>query len=121
MLIYTHSRSKRKKPSDKSVQLREDRKQMFASVLKGRKPKFINNMSDLTVENTNVAPLSDAIPANGYKRSVDDWKWKRDRVESAETVKEIERKKTRIAPLWNKGSTQYITDGADPTTIGRKI
>jgi hypothetical protein len=121
MIIYANSRSKRKKPSAKSVQLRDERKQMFASVLKGRKAKFINNMSDLTVENTNVAPLSNAIPANGYKRSVDDWKWKRDRVESAETVKEIERKKTRIAPAFNKGANQYITEGTDPTTLGRKI
>ena len=121
MIIYANSRSKRKKPSAKSVQLRDERKQMFASVLKGRKAKFINNMSDLTVENTNVAPLSNAIPTNGYKRSVDDWKWKRDRVESAETVKEIERKKTRIAPAFNKGANMYITEGTDPVSLGRKI
>jgi hypothetical protein len=121
MIMYTSSSSKRKKPSAKSIRLREERKQMFASVLKGRKAKFINNMSDLTVENTNVAPLSNAIPANGYKRSVDDWKWKRDRVESAETVKEIERKKTRIAPLWNKGATMFISDQTDPASLGRKI
>ena len=44
-----------------------------------------------------------------------------DREETAETIKEIERKKTRVAPAYNKGATQYITDGADPTTLGRKI
>ena len=56
-----------------------------------------------------------------FKKSVDDWKWKRDREETAETIKEIERKKTRVAPAYNKGATQYITDGADPTTLGRKV
>jgi len=121
MLIYTNSRSKRKKPSAKSVQLREERKQMFASVLLGRKIKFRDNMPDLTVENTNVAPLSDAIPANGYKRSIDDWRWKRDRGESADTIAEIERKKTRVAPAFNKGATMFISDGMDPASLGRKI
>lgn len=121
MILYTSSSSKRKRPSAKTVRLREERKQLFASVLKGRKAKFINNMSDLTVENTNVAPLSNAIPANGFKRSVDDWKWKRGRVESAETVKEIERKKTRIAPAFNKGANMYVSDGMDPASLGRKI
>jgi hypothetical protein len=76
MLIYTHSHSKRKKPSAKSVQLREERKQMFASVLKGRKAKFLNNMPDLSCA-SNAAPLSNNLAAaDGYKRSVDDWqKW----------------------------------------------
>ena len=121
MLIYTHSRSKRKKPSAKSVQLREERRQMFASVLKGRKAKFLNNMPDLSCE-SNAAPLSNNLAAaGGYKRSVDDWKWKRDRVESADTVKEIERKKTRIAPAFNKGANMYVSDGMDPASLGRKI
>lgn len=30
-------------------------------------------------------------------------------------------KAKRIAPLFNKGGHQFITEGADPTTIGRKI
>jgi len=34
---------------------------------------------------------------------------------------EIERKKKRTAPLYNKGGYQYISDSEDPTTIGRKI
>jgi len=125
MLIYTNQSSgrKRKSKSKKLVAAREEHKKFLASVGYHGKPnrKFHSTMPDLTVENTNVAPLSNAIPANGYKRSVDDWKWKRDRVESVETVKEIERKKTRIAPAFNKGANQYITEGTDPTTLGRKI
>jgi hypothetical protein len=121
MLIYTNSRSKRKKPSAKSVQLREERKQMFASVLKGRKVQFRNNMPDLSVENKNVAPISNAIPANGYKRSIDDWRWKRDRGESAETIAEIERKKTQVAPAYNKGPVMFISEQMDPASLGRKI
>lgn len=34
---------------------------------------------------------------------------------------EIERKKKRVAPLWNKGGLQYITDDTDITTLGRKV
>ena len=122
MLIYTHSRSKRRKPSAKALRLRDERKDFFASVLSGRKGSRNDTMPDLKVENgSRVAALSDAIPANGFKRSVDDWRWKRDREETAETIKEIERKKTRTAPAFSKGAYQYITDGADPSTLGRKI
>lgn len=121
MLIYTHSRSKRKKPSAKAVRLREERKEMFASVLKGRKGSRNDTMPDLSC-NSNVAPLSNNLYASGgFKRSVDDWRWKRDRAESAETVKEIERKKTRVAPAFNKGATMYVSDGMDPASLGRKV
>lgn len=34
---------------------------------------------------------------------------------------EIERKKKRVAPLWNKGGLQYITDDTDIITLGRKL
>lgn len=65
---------------------------------------------------------SDAIPgAGGYKRSVEDYKWRKDSRESATTVAEIERKKSRLAPAYNKGAVQYITDETDPRFIGRKL
>lgn len=35
--------------------------------------------------------------------------------------KEIERKKKRLAPAYSKGAYQYITDGMDPTELGRKL
>ena len=59
---------------------------------------------------------------NGFKgRSVDDYKWRKDVTETSATIAEIEKKKSRVAPLYSKGATQYITDGADPKTIGRKV
>jgi len=33
---------------------------------------------------------------------------------------EVEAKKKRIAPLYNKGAYQYLTEGTDPKDIGRK-
>ena len=34
---------------------------------------------------------------------------------------EIEKKKKRVAPLFNKGGLQYIGDSEDLTTLGRKV
>lgn len=123
MLIYTNQSSgrKRKSKSKKLVVAREEHKKFLMSIGYTKRRRPVVEFPDLKVENTNVASLSDAIPANGFKRSVDDWKWKRGRVESAETVKEIERKKTRIAPAFNKGANMYVSDGMDPASLGRKI
>lgn len=120
MLIYTRQSSGRKKPSKKAERLRQERKDFFAAILANKTRERPNNMPDLSTE-SKAAPISNTIPGYGFKKSVNDWKWKRNREESAETIKEIERKKTRVAPAYNKGATQYITDGADPTTLGRKI
>lgn len=126
MLIYTNQSSgrKRKSQSKRLAAAREEHKKFLASVGYHGEPrrKYHSTMPDLKVDNgPNVAPLSDAIPSNGFKRSVDDWRWKRDREESAATIAEIERKKTRVAPAFNKGAVQYITDETDPTYLGRKI
>ena len=103
------------------MRLQQERKDFFAAILSNKKIKRPSNMPDLSCE-SKAAPLSNNIhTSGGFKKSVDDYKWKKDKVESAETIKEIERKKTRIAPLWNKGSTMYITDAEDPTTLGKKV
>lgn len=34
---------------------------------------------------------------------------------------EKDRKRKRLAPLYNKGPVQYITDDADPKELGRKL
>ena len=121
MLIYTRQSSGRKKPSKKSVRLQQERKDFFAAILSNKKIKRPSNMPDLSCE-SKAAPLSNNIhTSGGFKKSVDDYKWKKDKVESAETIKEIERKKTRIAPGWNKGATMYITDETDPVSLGRKV
>ena len=118
-LVYTKTSSGRKKPTAKQLRLREERKAYFASHLKdSRKERFINMPEPLPRKE--LPPLSNSV-GNGFKRSVEDYKWKRDREESAATIKEIERKKTRVAPAFNKGAVQYLTEGTDPTTTGRKI
>lgn len=119
-LIYTRNSSGRKKPSKKTLRLREERKAYFASIKKSSVASAVLSRIPEPLEKKNLAPLSNSV-GNGYKRSVDDYKWKRDREESITTIKEIEKKKTRIAPAFNKGAVQYITDGADVQTLGRKI
>lgn len=78
------------------------------------------NFADLTVE-SRAAAVSNSIPANGYKKSIDDYKWKRDREESAEAIAAAEEKRKRIAPAFNKGPVMYITDDADAASLGRKV
>jgi hypothetical protein len=118
-LVYTKTSSGRKKPSAKTLRLREERKAYFKSILKGSTKERPINMPE-PLPKRELAPLSNSV-GNGFKRSVEDYKWKRDREESVATIKEIERKKTRVAPAYNKGAIQYLTEGTDPTTIGRKI
>jgi hypothetical protein len=76
----------------------------------------------LTCE-SNAAPLSNTIPGGiAAKRDIrTDHKWKRDHEEKPETIKAIEDKANRIAPAYNKGATQYITDGTEAKYLGRKI
>jgi hypothetical protein len=118
-LVYTKTSSGRKKPSAKTLRLREERKAYFKSILKDSSKERPINMPE-PLPKRELAPLSNSV-GNGFKRSVEDYKWKRDREESVATIKEIEKKKTRLAPSFNKGPVQYITDGADVETLGRKI
>ena len=121
MLIYGRNTSGRKKPSKKVLQRRQERKDFYAALLAPKGRVKVNNMPDLSCE-SKAAPVSNKLHTKGgFKKSVDDWKWRRDREESAETIREIERKKTRVAPAYNKGATMYITDETDPVSLGRKI
>ena len=76
----------------------------------------------LAVE-SNAAPLSNTIPGGiaAKKDVLNDHKWKRDHEERPETIKAIEEKAKRVAPAYNKGATQYITDGTEAKYLGRKI
>ena len=81
---------------------------------------FRNQFPDLSVET--ASKTSDNLHVNGgFKRTIDDYKWRKDQFEDRATIKAIERKKTRIAPLYNKGPAAYICDGEDLTTMGRKV
>ena len=121
-LVYTKTSSGRKKPSKKVLRMREERKAFFSAILKDkpRKERTLNIPERSAHEQKKLPPLSNSV-GNGFKRSVDDYKWKRDREESAATAKAIEERKKRLAPIANKTGYQYITDGADVETLGRKI
>lgn len=121
-IVYTKQSSGRKrKSSSKKLALARQEHQVFLRTIGYIKVKRSSpyEFPDLTVKQ--VAPTSDNLyNSGGFKKSVDDWKWKKDRQETKETIEEIERKKTRTAPIWNKGAYQYIS-GEDPKTIGRKV
>ena len=97
--------------------LRNARKEHDKFLAKMGIPKRIKiQRGKMTAEKreSKLPPLSNAI-GNGFVKSVDDWKWK----EKPETIREIEAKKKRVAPAYNKGATQYITPDADTKDIGR--
>lgn len=126
MIIYGNNRSKKKKASAVVKRANAVHVEWLKSVGYEGKRKNVDRSYNFDVSITayrpgNAAPLSNAI-GNGFRgKSVDDYKWRKDMSESKETIAEIERKKTRIAPAYNKGATQYITDGADPRYIGKKV
>ena len=76
----------------------------------------------LAVE-SNAAPMANVIPGGiaAKRDNLNDHKWKRGSEESAATIKAIEEKAMRVAPAYNKGATQYITDGTDAKYLGRKV
>jgi len=118
-LLYTKTSSGRKKPSKKTLRLREERKAYFKVILNGSAKERPIHLPE-PLPRKELPPLSNGV-GNGFKRSVDDYKWKRDREETVATVKAIEEKKKRLAPIANKAGYQYITDGADVETLGRKV
>lgn len=78
----------------------------------------IINIPDYSVDNP--VELSNSLSGSCYKKDFQDYKWKRNRQESKQTIQEIENKAKRVAPLFSKGATQYITDDEDLTKIGKK-
>jgi len=80
----------------------------------------VNNFPDLSVP-VKCSSMSDSIPSNGIRKSIDDYKWKRTAQESQEAIREAEKKKARIAPYINKGAYMYITDEEDKKSLGRKM
>lgn len=125
MIIYTNTSSGRKRKSKSkklAIATEQHRKFLASHGYHGKSTVKIDTMPDLKVEQrAGVAAVSNSIPSNGFRRSVDDWRWKKDRAETSETIKEIERKKKQVAPIWNKGGVMYITEGTDPSTLGRKV
>lgn len=87
-----------------------------------KRKSYLYNIFKTETFTRKVSPTSDIIPTGGgFKKSLDDYKWKRGIVESKETIEAIEHKKKQIQPLYNKGGLQYITPDIDLTKMGKKI
>ena len=127
MIIYGHDRSKRRKTGVKQARANAAHAEWLKSVGYYGKRKDVDRSynlecSFLAITPTRVPPPVSNTIGNGFKgRSVDDYKWRKDVNETSATIAEIERKKTRVAPIYSKGPTQYLTDGIDPTTLGKKV
>lgn len=119
-ILYTHNSSPKKKPSKKLLELRAKRTALFESIQKTRPKATRVILAPEPIQSRVTVPLSNAV-GSGFKKSVDDYKWKKDREETSATIKEIERKKTMVAPLYSKGAVQFITPGSDTKTLGRKV
>lgn len=113
----------KKQPNKLSERLEKENEAFLARFKIPKKIQIKNrywNMPDLTTEKQNLANLSNNIPGSCFKRSIDDYKWKRETYEKTSTIKQIEEKKKRLAPMANKMPYQYITDETDPTFLGKK-
>jgi len=89
-----------------------------------RKPTKTTKKFTYSLEvESNAAPMSNTIPGGiaAKRDKLNDHKWKRGAEESAATVKAIEDKAKRLAPAFNKGAVQYITDETDAKYLGRKV
>ena len=127
MIIYTNQRSKKKKqPKTKALTKAQTEHRAFLArhgihSTVGKKPQGNREyFSDLSVV-AKCPDMSNTIPGSGFKRSIDDHKWKRDREEKPEVIQAVEEKKKRIAPYANKAAYMYVTDDADAASLGRKV
>jgi hypothetical protein len=126
-IYYTSNNMRKRKartPTQGMIEAQRKTNELLEKVgyFKGTKTSPKKFTYSLAVE-SKAAPMSNTIPGGiAAKRDVlNDHKWKRDRQESAATVKAIEEKAMRVAPAYNKGATQYITDGTDAKFLGRKV
>lgn len=125
MIIYTNTASKKKKHKKSQELFAAEKKHAeflkcvgYTGKAKQKKlPVELANQSEIV-----RIPTSDKIPMGVVcsKKSIDDWKWKKNIEETNATILEIERKKKRIAILFNKGAYQYITDDNNSLTLGKK-
>jgi hypothetical protein len=124
-LIYMRTSSGKQKGSKsrKLAQAREEHRQWLED--RGLAPRHISakqgnlgspdTMPDLKVGDHPV-PLSNGFAPVVGKRTAMEIRFK----EKPEVRAEIERKAMRIAPLYNKGGTQYVSDG-DQTRYEGKV
>lgn len=110
-----------KKPTERLLKARAAHDAFLASM--GIKVRDLSERGKLQPEERErkvLPPLSNGV-GNGFVTSIDDWRWRGHQPETPETIKEIDAKRKRIASHYNKGPAQYMTDGTDTTTIGKKV
>lgn len=124
-LVYTKTSSGKKKLNKRDSRALEEHKAYLRSLGYTGKPVNRKDTWDQPksyVRRPRLPPVSNNLgTGGGFKRSIDDHQWKRDRQESAETIKAIEAKKKQIAPAYSKGAYQYVPSTADVKTLGRKV
>lgn len=120
-IIYVHDRSKKRTPS-KSKKLdtimAEHRKFLASVGYTGRARLCATNSKSVAqkTESGSTRSLQEMV-APCYKRDI----FERTRNESEEVKEAIRQKAARTAPAYNKGALQYISDGDNLTTLGRKV
>ena len=125
-IYYTTTNTRKRKsrkPTQAMIESQRLTQELLSKVGYTKPTKSTKKFSySLSVE-SNAAPLSNTIPGGtAAKKDIrNDHKWKRDHAEKPETIKAIEEKAMRVAPAYNKGATQYITDGTEAKYLGRKI
>ena len=121
----TNNTRKRKarKPTQAMIESQRLTQELLDKVGYRKPTKSAKKFSYSLAVESNAAPLSNTIPGGiAAKRDIrTDHKWKRDHEERPETIKAIEEKAQRVAPAYNKGATQYITDGTEAKYLGRKV
>lgn len=125
-LVYTKTSSGKKTLNAKQQRSLAAHKAYVAGILGGSNRKVVRtdtwDQPQGYVRTSNLPPVSNNLgTGGGFKRSIDDHQWKRDRQESSATIKAIEAKKKQIAPAFSKGAYQYIPSDSDVRTLGRKI
>jgi len=120
-IIYVRNSSGKKKPSNskKLEAIRREHQKFLESVgYTGRarlcttKPKFVVQSAPEPYSTKSLQEMVGPCP----KRDI----WERTRNESNEVKEAIRQKAARTAPAYSKGALQYITDGDDLKTLGRK-
>jgi hypothetical protein len=125
-IYYTTNNTRKRKarkPTQAMIESQRLTDELLAKVGYHQAPKSTKKFSYSLVVESNAAPLSNVIPGGiaAKRDKLNDHKWKRGSEESAATIKAIEEKAMRVAPAYNKGATQYITDGTEAKYLGRKV
>lgn len=118
VIIHTHIPRPRKKKYKKFPMLKADNARL------AKKLGYVKPSTSVVSlpEPTHSRWLSGGtIPENGYRRDLEEYKWKKGITENPEAAKEAESKKKMVAPAYNKGPLMYITAEADLTTLGKKV